>query len=1217
VVILSHINLSSDKIIVMTQIRISILFVLALNFHYGFGQLNSSNCGEQPKLPTWETYEFMKYGNIGASPYTGTVSYSVPIYTYQDNDFEFSVTVNYATNGFRVNHKSGLLGHGWSLSSPGKITREIKGIPDESTKTIQGPGSSSSAILCGYKNMTAGSFQETYLCSSNNQVYTCLVSAGKFYDAEPDIYTFNFCGYSGSFRRSTPADGHGSFVMFNEDSNSRGLSIKSFDEERDIRIIDGDGYEYVFDVDEYTREPRDESEGPIYVDRNRAWHLSEIIAPNGRKIRFNYISATGNELNDSTHNVTCTPTLSYYFASCSGMQFPNNGNSSSSIDVIKNDVFHSKLGRVLFPDSTMIAIKYEDGARELCHVTPNGNLVGAQGEYKRIASIQVSGPDGRVFKKAQFAYEEKSSPAGDGNRLTFLKSIDISGQGVTSFDYYDMAGYPPLGSIKSDHWGYYNGETGGFSTTNLFSNLSYDSFYNESYNSTLRKSPDFTSALSGSLRRIDYPTGSYSVITYEPHDYSSQVVRNSSNQFIPMLVSINDKVQTGGIRLKQVVTYKTDTVPADTIKYEYSSTANPNLSSGILINTPRYGIQYLAQGGGMQKYVKYFNLANHIYDSGSTHIEYSHVRKHRSSSGYTDYTYTSYNTHPDLCDYEENKDARSAIFNWGQVDETTVHCSFTTSDSVTNILTPIPSMQTKRGLLTREENHDAGGILVSRKDYSYSFPEVRLDTVYTVTGEMAREVYYPRFNIQLNRVSETMYYGNGEVTSTTRYTYNGFGRPIATRTITSEGDTILQRNFYAGDSVSSAGIVGLMRRQHLVNSLLHSERVLVSNNTETLLDKQRYSYYQPIDSLVRLQSVEQWSPVNGWDTLECYSHDNAGFLKQKTDASGVPTSYLWSYKGKHPVLVAANAASSILDQMLSGQGLSRAALCDLAVPDDNIFLKLRTIAGNMPTSQVATYKYRPNVGVTEMSSPNSLKTFYAYDGYGRLTAISDNNRHLVEQADYSLATVAPLSASLICPQSCHVNDSTVSISINASGGSHSNSYSCCIRDSLNQVVFQSTNDTGMFSFHPSTSGCVGNKNYTVNCEVTDSISGETVSLSQVLHVKNAAIKFSNMSEPVINMNQGSGTITANIYTDSPTSVRFILNILVSPLGNCDITVGSNPKRSYAGKIDSLCIEFNLSTGDNPVEIKITNSISETEASLAISSAGCHDVGNPNNLSIIF
>lgn len=875
----------------------------------------------------------------------------------------------------------------------------------------------------------------------------------------------------------------------------------------------------------------------------------------------------------------------------------------------------------MFPDQTKISIKYEDGESEYFHTEPNGSLSEASGEHKRISSIEVSGPDGRVFKNAQFAYEVKSPPSGTGNTLTFLKSIDISGQGVTSFDYYDMAGYPPLGSIKSDHWGYYNGETGGFSTADFFSNLSYDSLYNESYNTTLKKSPDFTSALSGSLKRIDYPTGGYSVITYEPHDYSSHVVRNSSNLFVPELVNINDKVQTGGIRLKQVVTYKTDTVPVDTVRYEYSSTANPNLSSGILINTPRYGIQYQALGNGMMKAVKYFNLANHIYDSGSTHIEYSHVRKYRSSSGYTDYIYSSYGTYPDPCESLENSNSGSAVINfWQNQEYNNGVCTFTNPDiKVTNILTPVPSFQAKRGLLTREENHDAGGTLVNSKVYSYSFPEVRLDTVYTVTGDRVRNVFYPRFNIELNRVSETMYYGNGEVTSTTRYTYNRFGKPSVSRTVTSEGDTIVQRSLYAGDSITSTGIVGKMRTCHAVNTLLRSEKSLISNNTETLLEKLRYNYYQPNsmnDSLIRLGSTEQWSPVNGWDTLECYIHDDAGFLKQKTDVSGVPTSYLWSYKGRHPVLVATNAASSTLDQMLSGQGLSRAALRNMTMPDDNIFLKLRTIADNMSLSQVNTYKYRPNAGVTEMSGPNSLKTFYAYDGYGRLTSISDNNRRLVEQADYSLATVTPLSASLTCPQSCHVND-TVSICINASGGSHSYSYSCCIRDSLNQVVFQSANDTGVFTFHPSTFGFVGNKNYTVVCEVTDIISGETVSLSQVLHVKNAIIRFSNISTPVFDMNNGSGTISANIYTDSPTSVRFILNLLVHPLGNCDITVGSNPKRSYAGKIDSLCIEFNLSTGDNPVELKITNSISETEASLTISSAGCHDVGNPNNLSIIF
>lgn len=104
---------------------ITILTVLVVWFPI-FAQLEIGKQNEQPVVPTWESYEFMKYGTIGASPYTGTVNYSIPLYTYKDKDFEFPISLEYATNGYRVNHSSGLLGHGWSLSCVGVLLAQLR-----------------------------------------------------------------------------------------------------------------------------------------------------------------------------------------------------------------------------------------------------------------------------------------------------------------------------------------------------------------------------------------------------------------------------------------------------------------------------------------------------------------------------------------------------------------------------------------------------------------------------------------------------------------------------------------------------------------------------------------------------------------------------------------------------------------------------------------------------------------------------------------------------------------------------------------------------------------------------------------------------------------------------------------------------------------------------------------------------------------------------------
>ena len=59
--------------------------------------------GEENKMPSADTWNFIKYGEVGASLHSGTVNLSIPIYTYQDNDFTSPIALNYASNGYVAN----------------------------------------------------------------------------------------------------------------------------------------------------------------------------------------------------------------------------------------------------------------------------------------------------------------------------------------------------------------------------------------------------------------------------------------------------------------------------------------------------------------------------------------------------------------------------------------------------------------------------------------------------------------------------------------------------------------------------------------------------------------------------------------------------------------------------------------------------------------------------------------------------------------------------------------------------------------------------------------------------------------------------------------------------------------------------------------------------------------------------------------------------------
>ena len=620
-----------------------------------------------------------------------------------------------------------------------------------------------------------------------------------YYDAQPDIYRFNFCGYNGSFRKIPSENSRTSFLFFDCPSKSQSLEIENFTYNNDIDIVDGNGYKYTFVVGEYSKGTYSDAVDPIYENRIRQWNLQKITAPNGRTMEFIYfpISDNGEGLDKSSHNVTYTPSLSYVFSFFGGT---NEGYGSKDINIYVNDVYSTRLAGIRFADGTRVDIEYVAGIQELCYMIPNGKVGDAYGDNRRINSIKVYNPDGTILKKATFSYKTVGGNSSNKeNRLTFLKSIDVSGLGVYSFEYNPMMAYPPLGTIKSDHWGYYNGESGGFAVNDFFSNLIFDNNYNESYTYNFKKNPDFQAALSGTLCKIGYPTGGFSNILYESHDCSQKVIRADSTRFLPWLIPLRHNEMVGGVRIKQVQTYQSDGTPIDTVQYEYRSSSNSNLSSGILIHNPRYGIKYITSN----KAVERFNLCNSIYDYTQTHIEYSHVREYKSSAGYTDYFFNTYDDYPDEYDAEnsEDKDHRLNIFGFYDNNGSELTAYFTNPDNyVTNLLTPFASAQTKRGLIYSIKKYDNGGVLVSDTKYNYIFPLVRMDTIFTLTGEIARDVHYPRHNIFLRNVVETQFFNNTAVSNRKTSEYNNYGMETKTESLTSDGHIIIDEYQYSGDS---------------------------------------------------------------------------------------------------------------------------------------------------------------------------------------------------------------------------------------------------------------------------------------------------------------------------------------------------------------------------------------------------------------------------------
>lgn len=107
----------------------TLLLLMAITV--GALQINAQSnfkVGGEIQIPSTDSWNFIKFGEVGANIYSGTIGLSIPFYTYKDNDFEIPITFDYSSGGFMPNSKAGIMGPGWNLNAGGCITLEIKEI---------------------------------------------------------------------------------------------------------------------------------------------------------------------------------------------------------------------------------------------------------------------------------------------------------------------------------------------------------------------------------------------------------------------------------------------------------------------------------------------------------------------------------------------------------------------------------------------------------------------------------------------------------------------------------------------------------------------------------------------------------------------------------------------------------------------------------------------------------------------------------------------------------------------------------------------------------------------------------------------------------------------------------------------------------------------------------------------------------------------------------
>lgn len=477
---------------------------------------NQVNKAAEVTLPSPTSASLGNYGNIPVSLYNGTPEIGIPLYQIKTNNHSVNLRLQYNATGTKVSEDASLAGLGWSLSTGGAVTRIVRQKDDLNTNY-------------GYyyvASLPASNTDNSYHYTSENQWLIDLqygndINSG-ITDAEPDIFSYNFCGYSGRFVIGKNASG--SSIFLDEKNN---MEIKYLS--GGWIFTDPLGYKFYLKTTEiaqnYYRSSQTElttlsGVNGLNFDINpspiTAWYIDSIVAPTNEKIAFTYSKGKSLSLFNKSEQLFKMTSLEILPSVNCTSSLPSLPDDYHSYDITRQELTDVYLKKIEFVNGY---IEFKHSARaDIDNLTiPEGFMAPS-----KLDSVIIRNANGE-FIKGFILYYSYFNASNTSGRLK-LDSISEIGKGNVknspyTFSYYNQNSLPGKYDKNIDHWGFYN--------------------YNGAINYTLLPTTVFPSAvgsfsgadreanetnnypINGVLKEIKYPTGGKTVFEYELHEYAN------------------------------------------------------------------------------------------------------------------------------------------------------------------------------------------------------------------------------------------------------------------------------------------------------------------------------------------------------------------------------------------------------------------------------------------------------------------------------------------------------------------------------------------------------------------------------------------------------------------------------------------------------------------------------------------------------------------------
>lgn len=682
------------------------LFLIAVLYSSG----GDAQTQQDPKIENPNQASLGVFGDVPVNLYTGTPNITIAIHTLEFGKIHVPITLRYHPSSVKPAIHPGWVGLGWSLDCYGSISRTVKRYPDElyqadlsggglgggdtyypaPASVYNGTGSSGSEKV-NVSNWDAGSRLHDYFTISSS-VWPISHS---FVDVQADEFSFYFGGHSGKFYYSGPQLGWQ--VVSSEnikvelyDFSSGDFFLNKYDifggigqyhqftssfpfiddgQGKQSRMFKGfaltveDGTKYIFggaDAVEYsclygTHDPM------CFTADN--WLLKKIIDVNGNVVTFDYTRlypAVSLYFGQTDSYFSAYNVQSNFWQCPAGGSFSNGTvNAQKHSGALQWPMYLTKIscssGSVEFTTADDPCLRYTD--IQLTRIDENGQSTSpnlfdlkflgsnqydpanvANLKWERLEWIKIKNVKQDIVKQYSFGYNScnTSGPRLTLNSLTELNSTTVFKNRQYKFDYDAVSSLPLFFGNYTDHWGFFNNnDENGQSLTQILANNVKET--NTNY------------VTKGLLTSITYPTGGYSLLTWEPHDYSAVVslTRNGLTTATGY---------AGGSRIARIQNYTVEGALLSEKNYYYKknyyagASKSSLTSSGVLNGLPRYysSIQNRYGYDGTARYnidiVSLNSLSAYSYNAQGSYIGYDEVTEINGDGSYTRNFFTNYGT---------------------------------------------------------------------------------------------------------------------------------------------------------------------------------------------------------------------------------------------------------------------------------------------------------------------------------------------------------------------------------------------------------------------------------------------------------------------------------------------------------------------------------------------------------------------------------------------